>query len=87
MTLNQMRPGKAQELISLFKASDRKETEAVVAKERLPSSIFEWCVVQGMHIIGTKMPFDFLTAKVSRIICSILAGSIEPCANSSAPGP
>src|SRR5262249_49471422 len=36
--------------------------EALVAEERLPSSVFEWCVVQGMHITGTKTPFDFLTA-------------------------
>jgi len=62
MTLKQMRPGKAQELVSLFKAGDRKGTEALVAKERLPSSVFEWCVVQGMHITGTKTPFDFLTS-------------------------
>jgi hypothetical protein len=61
MTLRQMRPGKAQELISRFKAGDRKGTEAVVAEERLPSSVFEWCIVQGMHITGTKTPFDFLT--------------------------
>jgi pimeloyl-ACP methyl ester carboxylesterase len=62
MTLKQMRPGKAQELISLFKAGDRKRTEALVARERLPSSVFDWCVTQGIHITGTKTPFDFLTA-------------------------
>src|SRR5437763_16438912 len=62
MTLKQMRPGKAQELISLFKAGDRKSTEAVVNKECLPNSVFEWCIVQGMHITGTKTPFDFLAA-------------------------
>ena len=62
MTLKQMRPGRAQELVSLFKAGDRKGTEALVAKERVPSSVFEWCVVQGMHITGTKTPFDFLTS-------------------------
>ena len=62
MTLKQMRPGKAQELVSLFKAGDRKGTEALVAKERVPSSVFEWCIVQGMHITGTKTPFDFLTS-------------------------
>jgi hypothetical protein len=60
MTLKQMRPGKAQELMSLFKAGDRKGTEALIASERLPSSVFEWCIVQGMHITGTKTPFDFL---------------------------
>ncbi|MBV9481385.1 MAG: hypothetical protein JO249_11615 [Acidobacteria bacterium] len=52
MTLKQMRRGKALELISLFKAGDRKGTEALVAKVRLPSSIFEWCIVQGVHIAG-----------------------------------
>jgi hypothetical protein len=72
MTLKQMRPGKAQELISLFKAGDRKGTEAVVARERLPSSIFEWCVVQGMHITGTKTPFDFLTAIAMHSLDGIL---------------
>ena len=72
MTLKQMRPGKAQELISLFKAGDRKGTEAVVAEERLPSSVFEWCVVQGMHITGTKTPFDFLTAIAKHSLDGIL---------------
>jgi hypothetical protein len=72
MTLKQMRPGKAQELLSLFKAGDRKGTEAVVARERLPSSIFEWCVVQGMHITGTKTPFDFLTAIAKHSLDGIL---------------
>jgi pimeloyl-ACP methyl ester carboxylesterase len=62
MTLEQMRPGKAQELVSLFKASDREATEALVAEERLPSPVFEWCVTQGMHITGTKAPWDFLVA-------------------------
>jgi hypothetical protein len=62
MTLKQMRPGKAQELVSLFRAGDRKGTEALVARERVPSSVFEWCIVQGMHITGTKTPFDFLTS-------------------------
>jgi pimeloyl-ACP methyl ester carboxylesterase len=62
MTLKQMRPGKAQQLVSLFKAGDRKGTEALIASERLPSSVFEWCIVQGMHITGTKTPFDFLLA-------------------------
>ena len=54
MTLKQMRPGKAQQLVSAFKAGDRKATEAIVAEERLPSSVFDWCVTQGMHITGTK---------------------------------
>jgi cephalosporin-C deacetylase-like acetyl esterase len=41
MTLKQMRPGKAQELVSLFRARDRKATEALIAEERLPSSVFD----------------------------------------------
>jgi pimeloyl-ACP methyl ester carboxylesterase len=60
MTLKQMRPGKAQELVSLFKAGDRKACEALIAGERLPNSVFDWCVTQGMHITGTATPFDFL---------------------------
>ena len=62
MTLKQMRPGKAQELVSLFKAGDRKACEALIASERLPNSVFDWCVTQGMHITGTATPFDFLTS-------------------------
>ena len=62
MTLKQMRPGKAQELMSLFKAGDRKGTDALIALERLPSSVFEWCITQGMHITGTKAPWDFLVS-------------------------
>lgn len=72
MTLKQMRPGKAQQLISLFKAGDRKGTEALVVEERLPSSVFEWCVVQGMHITGTKTPYDFLTAIAQHSLDGIL---------------
>jgi hypothetical protein len=72
MTLKQMRPGKAQKLVSLFKAGDRKGTEALVARERLPSSVFEWCVVQGMHITGTRTPFDFLTAIAKHSLDGIL---------------
>ena len=60
MTLKQMRPGKAQKLVSLFKAGDREATEALIERERLPSSVFEWCITQGMHITGTKTPWDFL---------------------------
>jgi pimeloyl-ACP methyl ester carboxylesterase len=72
MTLKQMRPGKAQELVSVFKAGDRKATEALVAEERLPSSVFDWCVTQGMHITGTKTPFDFLTAIAKHSLDGIL---------------
>ena len=72
MTLKQMRPGKAPELVSLFKAGDRKGVEALVAIERLPNSVFDWCVTQGMHITGTKTPFDFLTAIAQHSLDGIL---------------
>jgi hypothetical protein len=72
MTLKQMHPGKAQELVSLFKAGDRKAVEKLVAEERVPSSVFEWCVVQGMHITGTKTPWDFLTAIAKQSLDGIL---------------
>jgi hypothetical protein len=55
-----MTPGKAAQLISL-KAGDRKGTEALVAEQRTPNSVFDWCITQGMHITGTRTPFDFLT--------------------------
>jgi hypothetical protein len=64
--------GQAQALVSLFKAGDRKATEALVAEERLPSSVFDWCVTQGMHITGTKTPFDFLTAIAKHSLEGIL---------------
>jgi hypothetical protein len=38
----------------------RTGREALVDKERLPSSVLDWCITQGMHITGTKTPFDFL---------------------------
>ena len=57
-----MTPGKAQQLVSLFKAGDRKGTEKLVAEQRRPSSVFDWCITQGMHITGTTTPWDFLTA-------------------------
>jgi pimeloyl-ACP methyl ester carboxylesterase len=72
MTLKQMRPGKAQELLSLFKSGDRKGTEKLVAEERLPSSVFDWCVTQGMHITGRETPFDFLTAIAQHSLEGIL---------------
>ena len=59
MTLMQTRPGTAQQLVALFKAGDRNGTEALVAAERLPSSVFDWCVTQGMHITDTHTAFDF----------------------------
>ena len=72
MTLKQMRPRKAQQLMSVFKAGDRAATEALVAEERLPSSVFDWCVTQGMHITGTQTPFDFLTAIAQHSLEGIL---------------
>ena len=53
MTLKQMWPGTAQQLVALFKARDRNGTEALVAAERLPSSVFDWCVTQGIYITDT----------------------------------
>jgi hypothetical protein len=67
-----MRPGKAQLLVSLFKAGARKGVEALVAEVRLPSSVFEWCLVQGTHITGTTTPFDFLTAIAKHSLEGIL---------------
>src|SRR5262249_32463029 len=72
MTLKQMSPGKAQQLISLFKAGDRKGTEALVTLERRPNSVFDWCVTQGMHITGATTPFDFLTAIAQHSLDGIL---------------
>jgi pimeloyl-ACP methyl ester carboxylesterase len=72
MTLNQMTPGKAAELMSLFMAGDRKGTDELVALQRTPSSVFDWCITQGMHITGTKTPFDFLTAIAQHSLDGIL---------------
>jgi pimeloyl-ACP methyl ester carboxylesterase len=72
MTLKQMSPGKAECLVSLFKAGDRKGTEALVASERKPNSVFDWCVTQGMHITGTKTPFEFLTSIAQHSLEGIL---------------
>ena len=72
MTLKQMTPGKAQQLISLFMAGDRTGTEALVALERRPNSVFDWCITQGMHITGTTTPFDLLTAIAKHSLEGIL---------------
>jgi pimeloyl-ACP methyl ester carboxylesterase len=72
MTLKQMAPGKAQQLISLFRAGDRQGTEALVAEQRTPNSVFDWCITQGMHITGTRTPFDFLTAIAQHLLDGIL---------------
>jgi hypothetical protein len=44
----------------------------LIAQERLPSSVFDWCITQGMHITGTKTPFDFLTAISQHSLAGIL---------------
>ncbi len=62
MTLKQMTPGQDKYLVSLFKAGDRKGVEALVAEQRKLSTCFNWCITQGMHITGTKSPFDCLTS-------------------------
>ena len=72
MTLKQMTPGKAQQLVSLFMAGDCAGTEALVALQRTPNSVFDWCISQGMHITGTKTPFDFLTAIAQHSLEGIL---------------
>ena len=34
--------------------------------------MFDWCITQGMHITGTKTPFDFLTAIAQHSLDGIL---------------
>jgi len=72
MTLKQMTPGKAQQLMSLFQAGNREGTEALVALQRTPNSVFDWCITQGMHITGTRTPFDFLTNIAQHTLDGIL---------------
>jgi hypothetical protein len=62
MTLKQMAPGQDKRLVSLFKAGDRTGVEALIAEQRTASISFNWCITQGMHIAGTKTPFDCLMA-------------------------
>jgi pimeloyl-ACP methyl ester carboxylesterase len=63
MTLKQIAPGQDKRLVSLFKAGDREGVEALIAAEQRTGSVcFNWCITQGMHITGTKTPFDCLTA-------------------------
>jgi pimeloyl-ACP methyl ester carboxylesterase len=62
MTLKQIPPGEDKRLLSLFKAGDRKGVEALIAQHRNSTVCFNWCITQGMHITGTKTPFDCLTA-------------------------
>ncbi|MBV9038093.1 MAG: alpha/beta fold hydrolase [Acidobacteriaceae bacterium] len=62
MALKQMTPGKDKYLVSLFQAGDRTGVETLVAEQRQQSTCFDWCIMQGMHITGTKTPFDCLTS-------------------------
>jgi pimeloyl-ACP methyl ester carboxylesterase len=62
MTLKQIAPGQDTRLVSLFKAGDRTGVETLIAEQCTASISFNWCITQGMHITGTKTPFDCLTA-------------------------
>ena len=62
MILKQMTPGQDKYLVSLFKAGDRKGVETLVDDQRKLSTCFNWCIMQGMHITGTKTPFDCLNS-------------------------
>jgi hypothetical protein len=67
-----MTPGQDQRLISLFKAGDREGVEMLVAAQRKAGVCFEWCITQGMHITGTKSPFDCLTSLSRHLLDGIL---------------
>lgn len=60
MALRQATPGQGMRLASLLKAGDRNEVEALVAEQRELRTCFDWCITQGMHITGTRTPFDCL---------------------------
>jgi pimeloyl-ACP methyl ester carboxylesterase len=62
MTLKQIPAGQDKRLVSLFEASDRNGVEALIAENRNSTVCFNWCITQGIHITGTKTPFDCLTA-------------------------
>jgi pimeloyl-ACP methyl ester carboxylesterase len=62
MILKQMTPGQDKHLVSLFKAGVRKGVETLVDDQRMLSTCFNWCIMQGMHITGTKTPFDCLNS-------------------------
>jgi hypothetical protein len=59
-------------LVSLFKAGDRTGVEALVAEQRKQSTCFDWCITQGMHITGTKTPFDCLTSLAQHDLDGVL---------------
>ncbi len=72
MTLKQMTPGQDKNLVSLLQAGDRKGVEALVADQRKRSTGFDWCVTQGMHITGTKTPFDCLSSLAKSYLQGVL---------------
>jgi pimeloyl-ACP methyl ester carboxylesterase len=72
MTLKQMSPGQDQRLLSLFEAGDRDGTEVLVAEQRKASVCFGWCITQGMHITGTKTPYDCLISLSKHSLTGIL---------------
>jgi hypothetical protein len=68
-----MTPGQDKRLVSLFKSGDRKGVEALVAGQREQSTCFNWSITQGMHITGTKTPFDCLTSLAAHNLEGVLA--------------
>lgn len=69
MTLRQVTPGQDQRLLSLFEAGKRDEVEALITEQSQPAtnsnSNFKWAITQGMHITGTKAPYEFM-ANIAR---------------------
>jgi pimeloyl-ACP methyl ester carboxylesterase len=72
MTLKQIPPGQDKRLLSLFKAGDRKGVDDLVAQYLHSTVCFYWCITQGMHITGTKTPFDCLTSLSEHTLDGIL---------------
>ena len=72
MTLKQMAPGKAQQLISLFRAGDRQGTEALRGRPAHAELCVRLVRNAGMHITGTRTPFDFLIAIAQHSLEGIL---------------
>jgi pimeloyl-ACP methyl ester carboxylesterase len=62
MTLRQMPPGEDKRLLSLFQAGDRKGVDALIERYLDFTVCLHWCIVQGMHITGTKTPYDCLAS-------------------------
>jgi pimeloyl-ACP methyl ester carboxylesterase len=62
MTLRQMPPGQDKRLLSLFQAGDRKAVDALIEQYLDFTVCLHWCIVQGMHITGTKTPYDCLAS-------------------------